>query len=263
MGAVRVMVTERQVGQTSEPTARDVSEALIAVCGTGYGMHSPTWISRFTDVTRQAASYRDRRVLLGRRRRTRALPDGRAGPQHQCAGRGEPGIEASPGGQRGIAGKPAGHLPRRAAPGRRPGAAQHDGANRAQPPRHTHRAVARHHVRTAEHGRAAQADRRDDVQSGHSYDLGDGHPLLGRRTPDLDPVTAKGPQRVFTLLHAARPVLLNLGEPGEFDITPWADGSSRSTLNMLASGSLKYLARSLLLPRCWSGPTNMWPGRET
>ena len=55
------------------------------------------------------------------------------------------------------------------------------------------------------------------------YDLGDGHPLLGRRMPDLDVVTANGALRVFTLLHAARPVLLNLGEPGDFDITPWAD----------------------------------------
>jgi 3-(3-hydroxy-phenyl)propionate hydroxylase len=55
------------------------------------------------------------------------------------------------------------------------------------------------------------------------YDLGTGHPLLGRRMPDLDLVTANGPRRVFTLLHDARPVLLNLGEPGGFDITPWAD----------------------------------------
>ena len=55
------------------------------------------------------------------------------------------------------------------------------------------------------------------------YDLGEGHPLLGRRMPDLDLVTADGPLRVFTLLHDAKPVLLNLGEPGGFDITPWAD----------------------------------------
>ena len=48
----------------SEPTLRDISEALIAVYGTDYGIHSPTWISRFTDMTRQAAAYRDRRVLL-------------------------------------------------------------------------------------------------------------------------------------------------------------------------------------------------------
>ena len=55
------------------------------------------------------------------------------------------------------------------------------------------------------------------------YDLGEGHPLLGRRMPDLDLVTANGPLRVFTLLHDARPVLLNLGEPGSLDIAPWAD----------------------------------------
>jgi len=55
------------------------------------------------------------------------------------------------------------------------------------------------------------------------YDLGDGHLLLGRRMPDLEVVTASGPRRVFTLLHEARPVLLNLGEPGALDIAPWAD----------------------------------------
>jgi 3-(3-hydroxy-phenyl)propionate hydroxylase len=55
------------------------------------------------------------------------------------------------------------------------------------------------------------------------YDLGEGHPLLGRRMPDLDLQTADGPTRVFTLLHDARPVLLSLGEPGGFDISPWAN----------------------------------------
>jgi hypothetical protein len=55
------------------------------------------------------------------------------------------------------------------------------------------------------------------------YDLGAGHPLLGRRMPDLDLRTAEGPTRVFALLHDARPVLLDLGAPGGFDITPWVD----------------------------------------
>jgi hypothetical protein len=55
------------------------------------------------------------------------------------------------------------------------------------------------------------------------YELGEGHELLGRRMPDLDLVTADGPQRVFALLHEARPLLLNFGKPGAFDIGPWAD----------------------------------------
>jgi 2-polyprenyl-6-methoxyphenol hydroxylase-like FAD-dependent oxidoreductase len=63
-GPMRVMITEEHTGRTSEPTLRELSEGLIAVYGTDYGVHSPTWISRFTDATRQASAYRDRRVLL-------------------------------------------------------------------------------------------------------------------------------------------------------------------------------------------------------
>ena len=58
------------------------------------------------------------------------------------------------------------------------------------------------------------------------YELGDGHPLLGRRMPDLDLVSADRPLRVFELLHEARPVLLNLGEPGSFDLTHGPTGCS-------------------------------------
>ena len=112
---------------TAEPTLRDLSEALIAVCGTDYGIHSPTWISRFTDMTRQAAAYRDGTGPAGRRRRARACPGRRTGSQHRRAGCGESGMEAGPGGQGDIAGKPPGYLPRRAPPGRCPRAAQHDG----------------------------------------------------------------------------------------------------------------------------------------
>jgi hypothetical protein len=59
------------------------------------------------------------------------------------------------------------------------------------------------------------------------YDLGTGHPLLGRRMPDLELVTESGPRRVSTLLHDARPVLLNLGEAGALDVAPWADRVQR------------------------------------
>src|SRR5450631_2266882 len=63
-GPIGVMVTEKNVGATTEPTLRELSEALVALCGTDYGIHSLTWISRFTDMSRQAVAYRKDRVLL-------------------------------------------------------------------------------------------------------------------------------------------------------------------------------------------------------
>jgi 3-(3-hydroxy-phenyl)propionate hydroxylase len=85
------------------------------------------------------------------------------------------------------------------------------------------------------------------------YDLGEGHPLLGRRMPDLDLVTADGPLRVFTLLHEARPVLLNLGEPGDFDIAPWPrvqliDADYSGTWELPALGEVAAPAAVLIRP---------------
>jgi 2-polyprenyl-6-methoxyphenol hydroxylase-like FAD-dependent oxidoreductase len=105
-GPVRVVLTERQIGSGSEPTLRDLSEALIADYGTDYGIHSPTWISRCTDMTRRRGLPRAARPA-GRRRRARASPGRWTGPQHRCAGRGESGMEAGPSGQADIAGRPS------------------------------------------------------------------------------------------------------------------------------------------------------------
>ena len=81
-----VVLLERHVEHTTEPTLSELSEALVAADGTDYGVHSPTWISRFTDMTRQAASYRGGTCAVRRRRRTRARPARWAGTQHRCAG---------------------------------------------------------------------------------------------------------------------------------------------------------------------------------
>ncbi len=83
-GPVRVMLTEAHVGSASEPTLRDLSEGLIAVYGTDYGAHSPTWISRFTDMTRQAAAYRDGRVLLAGDAAHVHSPDGARDSRSAC-----------------------------------------------------------------------------------------------------------------------------------------------------------------------------------
>jgi 3-(3-hydroxy-phenyl)propionate hydroxylase len=220
---VRVVVTEQQVGPSSEPTLRDLSEALITVYGTDFGIHNPTWISRFTDMTRQAAAYRDGRVLLA----------GDAAHVHYPAG----GQGLSLGVQDAVnLGWKLAQVVNGTSPEslldtyrdeRHPVAAralQHTMAQTALQ-RRDERIKALVDVLSELASMDEPRKRLAGIISGLDihYDLGEGHPLLGRRMPDLDLVTADGPLRAFTLLHAAKPVLLNLGEPGGFDITPWAD----------------------------------------
>ena len=222
-GPVRVMVTERQVGPAREPSLRDLSEALIAVYGTDYGIHNPTWISRFTDMTRQAAAYRKGRVLLAGDAAHVHAPDGGQGLNT--------GVQDAV-----NLGWKLAQVIHRTSPESLLDtyhAERHPVAARVL--RNTMASVA---LRRQDDRTKALCDTMSELlgideprkrfaadMSGLDihYDLGDGHPLLGRRMPDLDLVTANGPLRVFTLLHDARPVLLNLGEPGGFGITPWAD----------------------------------------
>jgi 3-(3-hydroxy-phenyl)propionate hydroxylase len=220
---VRVIVTERQLGPGSEPTLHDLSEALIAVYGTDFGVHNPTWISRFTDMTRQAASYRAGRVLLA----------GDSAHVHYPAG--GQGLSLGVGDAVNLGWKLAQVVG---------GTSPESLLDTYQDERHPVAARAIQHTMAQ-----AALQRRDermqalvDVVSELAtmdeprkriaglisgldihYNLGEGHPLLGRRMPDLDLVTADGPLRVFELLHGARPVLLNLGEPGSLDIAPWSD----------------------------------------
>src|ERR671917_86487 len=222
-GPVGVMVTEQRLGRTGEPTLRDLSEALIGVYGTDYGIHSPTWISRFTDLARQAASYRKGRVLLA----------GDAAHVHYPAG----GQGLNNGVQEPVNLRwELAQVVKKTSPEslldtyhteRHPVAArvlQNTMAQvallRTDDSTNALRDIISEFLRMDEPRRRLAAEMSG---LGIRYDLGEGHPLLGRRVPDLDLVTADGPLRVFALLHDARPVLLNLGEPGGFDITPWAD----------------------------------------
>jgi 2-polyprenyl-6-methoxyphenol hydroxylase-like FAD-dependent oxidoreductase len=221
---VRVMVTEQLVGPSGEAALRDLSEALIAVYGTDYGIHSPSWISRFTDMTRQAAAYRDRRVLIA----------GDAAHVHHPIG----GQGLNTGVQDAVnLGWKLAQVVNRTSPQslldtyhaeRHPVAARVLRNTMAQMAllRPDDRIKALRDVTSELLSMDEPRKRFAAMMSGLDihYDLGGGrHPLVGRRMPDLDLVTANGVLRVFTLLHDARPVLLNLGEPGSFDIAPWAD----------------------------------------
>jgi 2-polyprenyl-6-methoxyphenol hydroxylase-like FAD-dependent oxidoreductase len=222
-GRVGVALKERHVEHAGEPTLQDLREALIAADGTDYGVHSPTWISRFTDMTRQAASYRKGRVLLA----------GDAAHVHPPQG----GQGLNTGVQDAVN---LGWKLAQVVNGTSPDglldtyhAERHPVGARVQRNSMAQMALGGADARTeALHDTMTDLLSMDEPRqhiagmlSGLDihYDLGAGHPLLGRRMPDLDLDTADGPTRVFTLLHDARPALLNLGEPGGFDISPWAN----------------------------------------
>jgi 2-polyprenyl-6-methoxyphenol hydroxylase-like FAD-dependent oxidoreductase len=222
-GPVRLTVTEAEPGATSEPTLRELSEALIAVYGTDYGIHSPTYISRFTDMTRQAAAYRKGRVLLAGDAAHVHAPDGGQGLNT--------GVQDAVN----LGWKLALVVDRTAPESLLDTyqAERHPVGARVLRTTMASVALRRADERTkalqetiAELLEIEEARRRlAALMSGLGirYDLGEGHPLLGRRMPDLELAGTGGPQSVFALLHEGRPVLLDLGEAAGLGSGAWGD----------------------------------------
>jgi 3-(3-hydroxy-phenyl)propionate hydroxylase len=217
-GPYGVVLRERLVTHASDPTLADLRDALVAVYGTDFGAHRPTRISRFTDTSRQAASYRAGRVLLAGDAAHVHPPQGGQGLNVGVQDAVNLGWKLA---QVINATSPASLLD-----------TYHDERHPvgARVLHNTEAQVAlstpgdRHQALRETMAELLSMDeprrRFAAMLSGLDvhYDLGAGHPLLGRRMPDLDVHTATGPTRVFTLLHEARPVLLDLGAPGGLDI---------------------------------------------
>jgi 2-polyprenyl-6-methoxyphenol hydroxylase-like FAD-dependent oxidoreductase len=222
-GRVGVTLIVPDLDRSDEPTLQDVRDALVRVDGADYGVHSPHWISSFTDMTRQAVAYRSGSVLLA------------GDAAHVHAPMGGQGLNIGVQDAVNLGWKLA-----QVVKGTSPvslldtyHAERHPVGARVLQNTMAQRAIGANDERTvALRGILAELLRMDQPRkhiagmiSGLdvAYDLGEGHPLLGRRMPDLDLGAGDGAVRVFSLLHRAKPLLLNLGEPGRFDITPWAE----------------------------------------
>ncbi len=222
-GPFRVVLTERQHEHTGDPTLQELSEALVSAYGTDFGVHSPTWISRFTDMTRQAVSYRQGRVLLAGDAAHVHPPQGGQGLNTGVQDAVNLGWKLAQ-----VVNKTSTeslldtyHAERHPVGARVLHNTMAQVALAGADPRHQ----ALRDTMAELLGMDEPRKRIAAMLSGLDvhYDLGEGHPLLGRRMPDLDLDTADGPTRVFTLLHDARPLLLNLGEPGGIEISSWAN----------------------------------------
>ena len=218
---VRAVLIEDQLRHGEVPTIDDLREALVAAYGTDFGVRNVAWLSRFTDAARQAASYRQGRVLLA----------GDAAHVHSPVG--GQGLNLGVQDAMNLGWKLAQVVARTSPEALLDTyqAERHPVTARVLRNTLAITALSRGDERTGALRNTLGELMQTDVarhwyaamQSGLDvgYDCGKGHPLLGRRMPDLE-LAADGSRRLFTLLHAAKPLLLNLGEPGSLTAGRWS-----------------------------------------
>lgn len=227
---VRVIVAEQQLGPAGDVSLDDLRAALVLGYGTDFGVHDPVWVSRFTDSTRQAASYREGRVLLAGDSAHIHYPTGGQGIQNGIQDAVNLGWKLA----QVVHGVSPDALLDTYEAERRPVTARTLRQTMAQTALMRPDAGGRLEALREAMAETLRMDepRRHfaallsqlDIQYEMGSDAdGEDHPLRGRRMPDLDLVTAGGPLRVYSLLHEARAVLINLGEPRSLDISLWSD----------------------------------------
>ncbi len=222
-GLFRLVLTEREADHSGLPSEDELREALVGIYGTDFGLRRATWISRFTDMVRQAVTYRRGRILLAGDAAHIHPPHGGQGLNTGVQDSVNLGWKLA----QVVRGTTSDALLDTYHAERHPVGARVLQNTMAQvalsAPDARHEAL-----RDTVTELLAMDEPRRTVAAmlcalDLHYDMGEGHPLVGRRMPDLDLQTAEGPTRVATLLHRARPVLLDLGSSGAFDIDPWSD----------------------------------------
>ena len=220
-GAYRVVVPAEGVTEdrTAAPTLDEFKERLRVYAGTDFGVHSPRWLSRFGDATRQAERYRTGRVLLA----------GDAAHVHPPVG--GQGLNLGLQDAFNLGWKLAAEIAGRAPEGlldsyhteRHPVAADVLDNTRAQTLLMSSaepgpRAVRRLLSELMDFENVIRYLLEKITAIGVRYDVGEGHDLLGRRLRDV-PLKRSG--RLYDLTHAGRGLLLD--QTGRLSVSGWED----------------------------------------
>lgn len=225
-GWYRVMTTvyDRATDPDEPATLDTLRESLCDIAGTDFGIRNPQWVSRFADAARQADRYRVGPVLLAGDAAHVHMPFGGQGLNT--------GVQDAMNLGWKLAAVVRGDAPDTLLDSyhheRHPVGARVVHNSRAQT------ALARpgpHNdaLRDIMRGLLATPAGNESIAAmitalDVSYPAGDGHPLLGRRMPDVDLTTDDGPAPAYRLLHGGRPVLLDLGAGVTADdLSGWAD----------------------------------------